>query len=376
MTCAEPGHRHIGRRRRERLGLDVSPIQKGADIVVPEGDYANFVAKAPGDGTAVDASGITITLKNLSISTMPGTARIEVRETATLDTGKWPDSPGFVTLPITKFPAPVIPVQAVCDFRAEQLEVSAGDAVRLTWNGPSTLEYTVLHGGGATPAEGQADTGKFHEWKGTVSRDTTFQLSYVTGGTTHYLTTVVTVANPQFTGLKVRGATELESVTANGDLTANGNVTAVSGDKIFRIRELRGPYGEQLTVNSTIDVLVGNSVTVTDGLTVGGLTVNGDLTANGNVTAVSGDKVFRIRDLRGPYGETLSVNSSTHFLSGNDVTIEGGLTRGGKSVVCEGDMHHLRHYRGDGKGDNWYVNYIGDSIYLSSSAGASEFYFD
>ncbi|MGW1195876.1 hypothetical protein ACWD4B_08435 [Streptomyces sp. NPDC002536] len=203
----------------------VSPIQKGADIVVPEGDYANFVAKAPEGGAKVDASGITITLKNLSISTMPGTARVEVRETATLDAGNWPVSPGFVTLPITKFPAPLIPVQAVCDFRADNLEVASGGSVRLTWNGPSTLEYTVLHGGGAAPVDGQKDKTTDHEWKGTVVRDTTFLLSYVTGDTTHYLTTAVTVTDPKLEGLHVKQDASVEGDLKVGTLAATDDIT-------------------------------------------------------------------------------------------------------------------------------------------------------
>ncbi|MBO0657123.1 hypothetical protein J1792_31685 [Streptomyces triculaminicus] len=117
-------------------GWSVKEIQKGADIVVPDGDYAHFVAKAPEGGAPVDASGITITLKNLTVSKQPGVARVEVRETATLDTGNWPDSPGFRPLTITKFPPPVIPVRAVSDFRADKLEVASGDPVCLTWDGP------------------------------------------------------------------------------------------------------------------------------------------------------------------------------------------------------------------------------------------------
>ncbi|UQI46443.1 hypothetical protein M1P56_19875 [Streptomyces sp. HU2014] len=207
-------------------GWTVTPLQKGVDLVVPEGDYANFVAKAPGDGAQVDASGITITLKNLHISKMPGTARVEVRETATLDAGHWPPSPGFVTLPVTKFPAPLIPVQAVCDFRADKLEVSSGSPVRLTWNGPSTLEYTILHGAGATPAGSQKDTTTDHEWHGTVTRDTAFVLQYVTGGTTHYLSTAVMVDNPTVNGLKIVGDEGLhvtKDAHVDGDLNVGRN---------------------------------------------------------------------------------------------------------------------------------------------------------
>lgn len=327
-----------------RAGDDwtVARLEPGTRTILPKGDYAHFMAKPPKDGAPVDVSGITITLENLKISRHAGTARIEVREVATTDTSEWPDNPRFVKLPITKFPAPKIPVQAICDFTPDRLEVESGGSVRLTWNGPKTLEYTVSYGD-------KHDKTHDLQWTGTVDRDTTFQLSYVTGGTTHYLTTTVTVKNPKLTGLSVDG-----DVTVGNDLTVKGNVTAVTNDKIVRIRDLRGPLSERLTVNSSINVLTGNSVTVADGVTVGGLTVSGDLTANGNVTAVSSDKVFRIRDLRGPLGETLSVNSSTHFLSGNTVTVEGGLnvagtstlastTVDGKSVTIDGCSIHLEN---------------------------------
>ncbi|MCC3770658.1 hypothetical protein, partial [Streptomyces sp. UNOC14_S4] len=327
----------------------VARLEAGTQTLLPQGDYAHFVAKPPQDGAPVDVSGITVTLENLKISRHPGTARIEIREVATTDTSTWPDNPRFTTLPITKFPAPKIPVQAICDFRADKLEVEAGGAVRLMWSGPKTLEYTVSYGG-------QDHKVNDLEWHvDAIDRDTTFQLSYTVGGTTtHYLTTTVTVKNPKLTGLTVdgdvtvTGATGVQGLTVGGDLTANGNVTAVTGDKIFRIRELRGPLGENLNVNSTISVLKDNSVNIAGDTTMNGaLTVGGDLTANGNVTAVTGNKIFRIRDLRGPYGENLGVDSTVEVKPGNDIT------RGGNSVFANGDAVNLRN---DATGGNIYTS--------------------
>ncbi|MFI2078064.1 hypothetical protein [Streptomyces triculaminicus] len=226
-------------------GWSVKEIQKGADIVVPDGDYAHFVAKAPEGGAPVDASGITITLKNLTVSKQPGVARVEVRETATLDTGNWPDSPGFRPLTITKFPPPVIPVRAVSDFRADKLEVASGDPVCLTWDGPSTLVYTVLYSGGATPAKDQKDTVTGHEWSGTVTRDTTFCLQYVTGETTHYLTTTVTVADPTLTGLTVSGdASVTGDLTVGKDMNVTGALEAT--DDITTKAQFLAPRGTPL----------------------------------------------------------------------------------------------------------------------------------
>ncbi|MEV6670624.1 hypothetical protein [Streptomyces sp. NPDC051162] len=317
---------------------DVVRLQPGTQTVVPPGGYASFQATPKGDakktGVRVDAEGLVITLENLKISARPGTARIEIREVATTDTDKWPDSPRFTKLAMTKFPAPEIPVQAISDFTADNLEVEAGGSVRLTWNGPTTLAYKVSYGGRTYAADKR-------EYSTTIDRDTTFQLSYVTGGTTHYLTTTVTVKNPKLTGLKVdgdvtvTGATGVQGLTVGEDLTAKGNVTAVADGKIFRIRELRGPLGENLNVNSTISVLKDNSVTI-----AGGMTVNGDLTAKGNVTAVDSGMIFRIRDLRGPYGESLGIDSTVNIKPGNN------LRRGGYEAICEHDSIALRnsHY--------------------------------
>ncbi|MFI1258654.1 hypothetical protein ACH4U6_33410 [Streptomyces netropsis] len=226
-------------------GWTVEEIQKGADIAVPEGDYANFRATAPGDGASVDASGITITLKNLNVSKQPGTARIEIRETARQGTDEWPPSPGYITLPITKFPAPEIPVRAVTDFRADKLEAAYGDCVRLTWNGPSTLEYTVLYSGGATAGKDQKDTTTAHEWSGTVTRDTTFCLQYVTGATTHYLTTTVTVADPHLTGLTVQGnASVTGGLTVGKDMNVTGALEAT--DDVTTQGQFLDPKGTPL----------------------------------------------------------------------------------------------------------------------------------
>ncbi|UYB39130.1 hypothetical protein SLV14_001586 [Streptomyces sp. Je 1-4] len=212
---------------------DVVCLQPGTQTALPSGDYARFQATPKGDdkkktGVPVDASGLVITLKDLKISPLPGTARIEIREFATTNTDQWPENPRFTKLALTKFPAPKIPAMAVSDFTADKLEVTAGTSVRLTWSGPSTLDYTVSHGGSAHPV------GKQHGYSTTIDRDTTFQLSYVTGGTTHALTTTVTVTNPKLTGLtvdgdvKVTGATGVQGLTASGDLKAEQALT-VSG---------------------------------------------------------------------------------------------------------------------------------------------------
>ncbi|WP_275460856.1 hypothetical protein [Streptomyces noursei] len=258
---------------------DVVRLQPGAQTVLPSGEYARFQATPKGDdkkktGVAVDASGLVITLENLKISSRPGTARIEIREFATTNTGQWPDNPRFTKLALTKFPAPKIPAMAVSDFTADKLEVTAGASLRLTWNGPSTLDYTVSHGGSAHPV------GKQHSYSTTIDRDTAFQLSYITGKTTHCLTTTVTVTNPKLTGLvvdgdvTVKGATGVEGLTVNGDLAAKQKLTVVGAATVSGSTDLQA-----LTVHK--DLGAKSTLSVDGALAVGGLlSANSDLTVS------------------------------------------------------------------------------------------------
>ncbi|WP_261568366.1 hypothetical protein [Frankia gtarii] len=338
-------------------GWTVERIEAGADIALPDGDYANFVARAAGgNGNPLDVSGITITLTNLSISTQPGTARVEVRETATLDQGNWPDSPGFTTLPITKFPAPRIPVQSVGDFHADQPEANSGGNIRLTWRGPDTLEYTILHGSGAKPAYGQSETTTDLQWKGTILRDTTFHLSYVVGDTTHYLTTTVTVPNPELTALTVDG-----DVSARSALTVSGNVSAwsaltISGNVSARSAlTVSGDLTAQSTLNANGSLYANHDLTVgygnqnkltTSGLNglkiLGDLTVNGSLTGNGGAEFTASENIVRIRELRGPYGKDLTINSTVRVLK------DCGFTIAGNTVLRDGDSIGLQNNQKSG----------------------------
>ncbi len=365
-------------------GWTVERIEAGADIALPDGDYANFVARADGGSGPLDVSGLTITLTNLSISSQPGTARVEVRETATLDQGEWPDSPGFTTLAITKFPAPRIPVQSVGDFHADGPEASCGGNVRLTWRGPDTLEYTVLHGSGAKPAYGQSETTTDQQWKGTILRDTTFHLSYVLGDTTHYLTTTITVPDPELTALTVDGDVAARSaltvsgdVTARSALTVSGNVAAwsaltVSGDVAARSAlTVSGNVTAQSTLNVNGSLYANHDFTAgyggqnkltTSGLNglkvLGDLTVGGSLTGTGGVEFTTSGKIVRIRELRGPYGEDLTINSTVRVLE------QCGFTIAGHTVLRDGDSIGLQNNQKSGWLYAPAYDYDGDRGYI------------
>ncbi|MGW1071933.1 hypothetical protein [Streptomyces sp. NPDC002537] len=320
-------------------GWTVEPLQQGADIALPEGDYANFVAKPTKADAAVDVSGITITLKNLHISKNPGTARIEIRETATTDTGQWPTSPGFTTLPITKFPAPEIPVQAVTDFHAEQYDAASGDAVRLTWRGPKTLAYSVVHGSGATPDSGQAEENiTSFEWKGKVLRDTTFHLSYTTpDGATHVLTTTVTVKNPQLTGLTVNGDATVTGSAELGSVTVDGGATVTGSAEVGSLT-----VDGKLSAKSA--VITDGSLTVSKGSTeLRGLTVHETLTAESALTV--GGLLKATKDI------DVSWNGQSKFTTDglNGLKVTGDTLKvGDNSVIRDGDSIGLQNNQKSG----------------------------
>ncbi|MEU1670994.1 hypothetical protein ABZ752_03040 [Streptomyces roseifaciens] len=330
----------------------VQRIEPGTQTILPPGDYAHFAAKPKAGDAAVDVSGITITLENLKISSRPGTARIEIREVATTNTDKWPENPHFTRLALTKFPAPKIPVMAVSDFTADSQEVAAGTTVRLTWNGPSTLDYKVSHGGVTHSVD------KNHEYSTTIDRDTTFQLSYVTGGTTHYLTTTVTVKNPKLTGLtvdgdvSVTGSTGAQGLTVGGDLAVQQALTVSGNATIGGSTDLQA-----LTVNKDLDakakLSVSGAATVGDTLSVSGL-----VTANSDITVSwGGTTKFTTHGLTG---------IKTPYISVND-----------KDIVFRGEAHRLIYSGSYGKGTGMNVNYIGDSIYMDEDGnGATQFYFE
>ncbi|MGH3806582.1 MAG: hypothetical protein ACRDRU_08090 [Pseudonocardiaceae bacterium] len=199
-------------------------------------------------------------------------------------------------------------------FHPEHPMIGNGDQAKLEWQGTQTATYTVFWDN--NEEELQFGPNKpFGEWLSPeLHKATSFMLQarYAKDGKTfeRILTTTVEVANPDLT---VKNLTVLDTLTAKkdvtitGTLTSNGKLTA-TGDTV-RIRDLRGPYGEWLTINSSTEFLPGNKVLVN-----GGLEIKGTLTATGDTV--------RIRDLRGPSGERLTINSSMEFLPDNTILMQ------------------------------------------------------
>ncbi|MEK2479439.1 hypothetical protein [Streptomyces noursei] len=327
---------------------DVVRLQPGAQTLLPSGEYARFQATPKGDdkkktGVAVDASGLVITLKNLKISSRPGTARIEIREFATTNTGQWPDNPRFTKLALTKFPAPKIPAMAVSDFTADKLEVTAGTSLRLTWNGPSTLDYTVSHGGSAHPV------GKQHAYSTTIDHDTTFQLSYVTGGTTRYLTTTVTVTNPKLTGLEVDG-----NVTVIGGAITGSSLSVGSGT-------ITGGSITGTSVNAGSGAITGGSITGSS-LSAGSGTITGGSITGTSVNAGSGA-------ITGGSITGTSVNAGS-----GGITTSGSVTDGGQPFLRRGSKVRIRNSYHSDEGLNEDNKASGDVSLKRVDSGNSRWY--
>ncbi|MEU9331750.1 hypothetical protein AB0D49_01115 [Streptomyces sp. NPDC048290] len=177
-----------------------------------------------------------------------------------------------------------------------------------------------------------------------------------------YATLTLTVTDPTLAGLTVQGGIEGQSglklsgaADLRSTLAVGGSVTADSELTVFGSVSARGDIdvNGDMTVYSTLDV---NGTLKANG----DLGVNGTLTANGQVEAVGGDHYVRIRELRGPYGEHLHINSAIDVLSGCDVTMQEHLNVikdikiNGHGVLSDKDNIGL------------YNNYYGGYLYAST----------
>ncbi|MGY5124915.1 hypothetical protein [Streptomyces nigrescens] len=299
----------------------------------PEGDWQVFEFE-PTTTAVFDGSWrLTLNLFNIEVNSAPGWAEFQIVE-KTATSGATSDK--FTSAQVQKAPSAFV----FHSFHPKDLLVGNGDCATLLWQGTRDAAYTMYWGGSHEELKFGPDQ-PFGEWRSPeLNTPTGFMLQarYTEDGKTYErtLTTTVSVIKPdlELRNLTVNGTlTAKGAVTANSTLTAhgavtakstlkaegtltadstlnaNGDVIAVAASRVVRIRELRGPNGVTLRVNSNTEFLPQNAVTV-----------NGTIDAKGGMTA-TGSNFVRIRELRGPYGEPLKINSHTQFLPGNDVTI-------------------------------------------------------
>ncbi|EFC81333.1 hypothetical protein [Parafrankia sp. EUN1f] len=281
--------------------------------------------------------------------------------------------------------------------------IDAGDPLQLAWESNGTY-FWLYDGINDDPVYDGTATSWFDP-SYTISNDTTFVLKASAAGGEQqtdstqqatdgfesvelYASLTVTVNNPTLTGLTVTGDLSVDGIITGsggarfdedngtfvrirelrgpggehlkvnstvevvegndvsfaGDLSVDGSITGSGGARFdedngtfVRIRELRGPGGEHLKVNSTVEVVEGNDVSF-----AGDLSVDGSITGSGGARFDEDNGTYvRIRELRGPYGEHLKVNSTLEVIEGNDVTVADSLSVAGNKVVRDGDSIRL-----------------------------------
>lgn len=271
----------------------VTRLTDDVHTALPAGDYAKFRAVPKSEIVPIDETGVTFVLTDLSISRFPGTARIEIRETSTVDQGNWPESPRFTSHKIPKFPTPELPANVVRDFYAKPRsgavegapDVACGQEVTLHWRGPSTLAYKVLAGSGAEEVE--TEPGGPLTYK--LRRDTTFVLTYTIGNSTYHLSTTATVKNPEFTGLTSTG-----EIRAREGIDAGGKEITARTLRAYRLDPPLSLEGESAGFDLEKGVLTTGTFTCEKKATFkkevdaeGGLTVDGTGVFKGLVTAAA-----------------------------------------------------------------------------------------
>ncbi|ONK14052.1 hypothetical protein [Streptomyces sp. MP131-18] len=286
----------------------------------------------------------------LSTSTGSLTYLILEHSGTTTDRSSYTNKKAELTLVVTE---PVFYLQSFLargsEATAPQTKFAGGSPVHLSWESNGAF-FRLYDGDGQILHQGPET---FFTLENGVSNDTTFTLEASMSPETQgngfepiyqYATLTVTVTDPTLDRLTVSGLLSARAgVEVAGTLSANEDLT-VSGLLSARARvEVAG------TLSANEDLTVSGALSANSDLTV-----VGDLNAHGNVSAVNDDKIFRIRELRGPNGSHLSVNSSVDVLSGCDVSIHdalrvsGHLERGGSTVVADGDRIGLNntHYPG------------------------------
>ncbi|GAA4813021.1 polymer-forming cytoskeletal protein [Streptomyces ziwulingensis] len=251
---------------------------------------------------------------------------------------------------------------------APKTRFSSDDNPYLSWESNGS-HYRVFNGDGAIVYEG-SDT-FFTLPDDCLAMDTTFTLEAsmspedVGSGfeTIHqYAVLTLTVKNPTLDALTVEGeisgesGLEISGNAAVGNSLVVNNSLAVNGsaDVGSSLTVQGNTYTQNsLTVNGSLTAKSGlyseGSAQVSGDLTVNStLNANGTLNAYGQVNAVSNDHYVRIRELRGPYSEQLSINSNTELISGCDLNVTGDSKAKGYKVFSNNDTVSLwnNHYSG------------------------------
>lgn len=307
------------------------------------------------------------------LSTITGTLDYHITEHS--DTSSDPEDytarRQVVPLPVT---APVLYLHAFLardgdSATAPKTRFSSDSSPYLSWESNGS-NFRLYDGDGTIVYEGP-DT-FYSVDAGSLTADTTYTLeaSFASGSgeggndfepVYQYATLSLTVTDPTLSALTVRGNVEAESTldvrgstTVGADLTVRSSLTVQNAASVGWDLTVNGSTYAQRSLSVNGDLNAASSVYARSDLTVSGtLHANGDLNANstlnayGQVNAVS-DYYVRIRELRGPSGEKLSINSNLEVLSGCSVKTAEDIWIKGYKVFSNNDTVSLwnKHYQG------------------------------
>ncbi|MFD4531794.1 hypothetical protein ACFWNL_00795 [Kitasatospora sp. NPDC058397] len=302
----------------EHLDQIHATVTPGADWTFAREDDGTFLAVPTGDQGYVEVTdkAVLFELTNIAVNGEIGVTTLDILERTQDDEGD--TSKGTAEFQLGKcFPGFQFSDLTPAFLDDGHTTVTNGNTVTLTWTASHGAAYTMLH------ENKSYDVTNTRTWTSpTLTRDATFHLraSLTTDGhtVTHYLHTNVTVDKPDLT---------LGTLTVNGDVQVSGQ-SNVQGLHCAQTLEVGGE------IHAAGTVYGGDR---TKPVTLYGAHVTSDLTVDGNLNAIGADAIVRIRDLRGPSSVKLSINSDTEVLTGNSVTIADALTVGGL-LTANGDL--------------------------------------
>ncbi|MFE4512968.1 hypothetical protein ACFRMQ_02055 [Kitasatospora sp. NPDC056783] len=294
-----------------------------------------------------------------SLSTSAGTMNCYVTEYSAATPGRrnYSHETFVLPLPVTGpvFYLHTFLARGSASATAPKTVFTRGESVHLSWesNGAWFRVYdgegNIVHEGAETFCSPSADH---------LTMDTTFTVEASMSSTPEgdsfkpvyqYATLALSVKNPVLaaltvqgeisgqSGLDVAGTATVNYLTVNGSASV-GSSLSVSGSASVRSNITTDSY---LSVGST--VYANSDLRVSGTLNADGdLNANSSLNANGQVNAVS-DNYVRIRELRGPYGGALIINSNTELISGVQLDVSGDIKIKGYGVLSDQDVVGLNN---------------------------------
>ncbi|MFF7636446.1 hypothetical protein ACFZB9_25345 [Kitasatospora sp. NPDC008050] len=235
--------------------------------------------------------------------------------------------------------------------------IGRGVTVDLLWDAPADnrIQYTMYYRGANGQETSDNNQTKFANrvWKSPVLNDNAnFTLKATLDGQDYYLTTYLTVNNPDIVVNTLSANSDVSvaavgTLTTHGPVQANGDVT-IKSDKALKVTSV-----DPTAANGTVTVRGNLTVSADKKLTVGplsaGAVTTGAVTASGRVTAndgltVKSDKTLSAGEVTIANGKFLSVskvkspvNSAIELQNSINQT-SGGITTGSLTVNANGSL--------------------------------------